>query len=215
MAHAISQRTPRHDAPPYDPSLWEGRDCAFITTLRDVYHRQQRAERQLRMSEQEVKEVLPLPVPAASHVQLLQRPTRWWSRLLALLFPRYYAQTEMTSYVLTTLSTDELVWRMHFALQAGDTNLSAVIAQELARRRVDLYEEGSVGHHRLSRSISPDSGPRVAESRHTTRGLNGNTCTKRGAQSSLFTRAGSSTGRSPESPIVIPSVLLKRPSRDA
>ncbi|KAH9600357.1 hypothetical protein LSM04_006024 [Trypanosoma melophagium] len=140
-------RTPKYDAPPYDPSLWEGKDCAFITTLKDVYHDQQRMERQLR-SETIAHDLASRQLFAPSRTQRVSRSSTLWGRLLATFFPRYYARREMADMSLAYMNNDELVNRMHFALQTGDTELSALIARELARRRARIYEkeeeEGSV-----------------------------------------------------------------------
>ncbi|CCD15480.1 unnamed protein product [Trypanosoma congolense IL3000] len=84
-----------------------------------------------------------IPAPLSSHIQLTLAPVGLWEKFLSKFFPRYYALRAMSKRDLSHLSNEELVQRMHSALQAGEGDFSAFIAQELARRRVHLYgEEG-------------------------------------------------------------------------
>ncbi|ESL10220.1 hypothetical protein TRSC58_02050 [Trypanosoma rangeli SC58] len=195
-------RSPKLDAPPYDPSLWEGKDCAFITTLRDVYHRQERMERQLQMETSAFGEAA-LPVSAASHTQLTTRPSTWWGKLLDSLFPRYYARQALANLGLGQLSNDELVNRMHFALQAGDTDISALIAKELARRRACLYEEGT-GMSSTGRNTLPTGVSLNTESRMRTK-LSGGF----GGRVSSATAPRSGTRQSTHSSFAVPEVLFQ------
>ncbi|RNF27500.1 uncharacterized protein Tco025E_00236 [Trypanosoma conorhini] len=202
-AHAEhTGRSPKLDAPPYDPSLWEGKDCAFITTLRDVYYRQERMERQLRM-ETSVVGGAALPVPAASHTQLATRPSSWWGKLLDSLFPRYYAQQALANLGFGQMSNDELVNRMHFALQAGDTDISALIAKELARRRACLYEEDTVTRS-TGRNTLPTGVSTGTESRIRTKLTGGF-----GGRVSSGTAPHSGTRPSTDSSFVVPEVLFQ------
>ncbi|ORC87117.1 uncharacterized protein TM35_000242670 [Trypanosoma theileri] len=152
-------RTPKYDAPPYDPSVWEGKDCAFISTLKDVYHDQQRMERQLR-SEAIAQDLASRPLFSPSHTQRGSRSSTLWGRLLAKLFPRYYARKEMADMSFAYMNNDELVTRMHFALQTGDTELSALIARELARRRARIYEKEEEGNININGRSSGRVGDR-------------------------------------------------------
>ncbi|EKF38459.1 hypothetical protein MOQ_001335 [Trypanosoma cruzi marinkellei] len=197
-------RSPKLDAPPYDPSLWEGKDCAFITTLKDVYHRQERMERQLRLETSAVGGTA-IQLPAASHTQMVTSPSTWWGKLLGSLFPQYYARQALANLGLGHMSNDELVNRMHFALQAGDTDLSALIAKELARRRACLYEE-EADRRSTGRDTLPLGGRLSTEPRMRTRlstGFGG-----RVSGVTLDTNTRPSTGSS----FSVPEVLFqKRP----
>lgn len=202
-------RTPRLDAPPYDPSLWEGRDCAFLTTLKDVFHEQQRRERHF-FAETLDGSVSSASLPTALYPRLVTRLSTCWRNLLAWLLPSYYAQHVLATPSLAHMSNDELVSRMHLALQAGDTDVSALIAKELARRRVRLYEEeeeevvgrGGSGKYVFGR------GNRLGASSGMPIGLStGSGIPLRGGD------ARSSTNFSTDSSFTVPDILLQRRSR--
>ncbi|CBH17925.1 hypothetical protein, conserved [Trypanosoma brucei gambiense DAL972] len=198
-------RTPKQDAPPYDPSLWEGKDCAFITVLKEAHERQQRQERHRDAQHGGVDEA-GLAAPYTSHIQLTYTPTSWWERLMLKLFPRYYALRVMANSDISRLSNEELVMRMHLALQAGDGDFSALIAQELARRRVYLYREevttvnttpggAAVRRNNYRGMGSPDEGVGIMRARYS------DSAVKQGTVSHVA-----------DSSFTVPEFLLRRPS---
>ncbi|KEG15341.1 hypothetical protein DQ04_00101080 [Trypanosoma grayi] len=206
-----TERPPRHDAPPYDPSLWEGKDCAFITTLRDVYHEQQRTERQLRSTAPAEGEVTAgWPLPTTSHTQLPSRPSTWWRNLLVKFFPRYSARQRLSSLGFEHMKNDELVNRMHFALQAGDMELSALIAQELARRRVRLYEAEEYASNRGGRSAPVAGGWFSAAPNQQAGFTSGGVESGSGGHLSRGAPTRSSMHLSADSSFMVPEVLLQK-----
>lgn len=134
------RRTPRDDAPPYDPTLWEGQDV-FYLTQRAALQREKKSldagksTLEYLSGEAAKKERSRIDEGIAAHT-LPARPTqRWWERLLSRWLP---PPPTVKPLDLRELSLDELMFRFQAALQNGDVKLSSVFAQELARRKAQL-----------------------------------------------------------------------------
>ena len=144
-------RTPKDDAPPYDPSLWEGgRDVFYLTRRAEM----QRMERRLQHSDNTIDFLVPRSgdgnngqVAAASqasqqqlstHVQLSSAPRSIWGRLLAWVLRGGGKPPAPPQLNLAALSFDELFVRFQCALQRGDVGESSNYARELARRKAKV-----------------------------------------------------------------------------
>ena len=143
--HAL--RTPQDDAPPYDPSLWEGKDCAFVTRLA----RERAAKRQADAILQESQSAaaassglflsnVQTPPPAAFGVNHTQgvsiRNRTLWEKVYNYFFP--HKEPVPLSQVVQKTSIDDLTMRLQAALSAGDVGLATIVSAELATRRVHL-----------------------------------------------------------------------------
>ncbi|CCW62330.1 unnamed protein product [Phytomonas sp. EM1] len=150
-------RTAKDDAPPYDPSLWEGRDCAYITylgrQLNDPVVRQRLAARASERGRQLASIASP-HITTDTTPPLVRPPTllegakgyggllwRWaissLVRFATSLVPSGFRHPGIPSNVsLEELSSEELLTEMQMALASGHMERSTQIARELASRRV-------------------------------------------------------------------------------
>lgn len=151
-------RTPRDDAPVYDPLLWKDTDNAYISTLAaHLMTHQTPAPPSFSpvKSSQATKPSLnkflssswnASPAEDAAerlskfHAVYSRRPTTMIGRLLQYvscrLFPRWHEDIRLGDVM--ALSTRELIDLMQLALAAGEMDQSAMLARELSRRKLAL-----------------------------------------------------------------------------
>lgn len=137
-------RTPKDDAPPHDPSLWEGgRDCFFLTRRSEL----QLLERRLQQSNDVVDQHAPkLEDPLAkqpdagatlSNIFSWQYIAEVFAQVILRRKPKAKSNEPSPAEV-AALSFDELFLRFQSALQRGDVVGSSCYAKELARRKAQV-----------------------------------------------------------------------------
>ncbi|KPA85306.1 hypothetical protein ABB37_01640 [Leptomonas pyrrhocoris] len=151
-------RTPRDDAPAYDPLLWQRTDNAYISTLAAHVMTHQPppapgcgpAERgkPTKLSLQKFLSSSWAQSPEEEAAARLSKfhgvynrvPMTMIGRLLqfvsAKLFPWWHEGVSPTD--VASLSTNELIHLMQLALAAGEVERSAMLARELSRRKLAL-----------------------------------------------------------------------------
>jgi hypothetical protein len=158
-------RTPKDDAPPYDPSLWEGgRDCFFLTRRTEL----QLLERRLQQSNDAVDQHAPKLEDVTKKSVTPAGPSKSmfsWEYIaevfaqVILRRPPKPKVTGPTAAEVAALSFDELFLRFQSALQRGDVVESSCYAKELAKRKAQVARapttlEGG-GDGAKSRSAAP------------------------------------------------------------
>jgi hypothetical protein len=139
IADQMAFRTPRDDAPPYDPSLWEDRDNAFITRL--VLQRSADAAAALNNTNLSAAATVPPPaqpeLAAVNHTLGASLPNRtYWDKLRNYFFP--HTEPVPLATAVRQASIEDLTLRLQAALAAGDVGLAGTVSAELATRRVHL-----------------------------------------------------------------------------
>lgn len=146
-------RTPRDDAPTYDPLLWKGTDNAYITSLAayTMTHQPPTAsapakpplQKFLASSWNSTPEEEAAARLSKFHAVYDRRPSTVLGRLLQFLssrfFPRWHEGVQPADVM--ALPTSDLIQLMQLALAAGEADRSAMLARELSRRKLALQME--------------------------------------------------------------------------
>ncbi|CBZ28532.1 conserved hypothetical protein [Leishmania mexicana MHOM/GT/2001/U1103] len=157
---AQQYRTPKDDAPEYDPLLWSNTDTSYIATLTTHAMKYQAPstsqhgglrQRGTATSKPPFTVFLSsswrtTPQEGATtqhpkfHSVYHRGPTTWPGRLLRFFAPQLYArwQGNVSAADVRQLSTKELINLMQLALSAGEVDQSAMLARELSHRKLTL-----------------------------------------------------------------------------
>ncbi|KAG5498325.1 hypothetical protein JIQ42_03131 [Leishmania sp. Namibia] len=161
---AQQHRTPKDDAPEYDPLLWSNTDNSYIATLATHAMTYQPPSTSQQGELRQRGTAAPRPPleaflssswkttpqegavarhPTKFHSVYHRGPTTWPGRLLQFVAPQLYArwQGNVSTADVRQLSTKELISLMQLALSAGEVDQSATLARELSRRKLALQME--------------------------------------------------------------------------
>lgn len=152
-------RTPRDDAPAFDPLLWKNTDNSYIATLAThaMMHQPAPAPSYAPATASQKSAKPPLksflssswaqpPGEAAAarlsrfHNVYNRRPTSWVGRVLQYISATFFSRwhEEVRPEDVAALSTTDLIHLMQLALAAGEVDRSAMLARELSRRKLAL-----------------------------------------------------------------------------
>ncbi len=137
-----SFRTPKDDAPPYDPSLWEGIDCAFVTKLAHerALERQRSDAAKLDFVTAPPPAIVTPPPQNQNHTQGVSvRNKTLWDKLMNYFFP--HKEPVSLAQAVRETTIDDLTMLLQAALSAGDVGLATTVSAELANRRVHLRSD--------------------------------------------------------------------------
>ncbi|KAK7194787.1 hypothetical protein NESM_000399000 [Novymonas esmeraldas] len=160
-APAPRYRTPKDDAPAYDPLLWRESDTSYLASLRTYAMTHSPPPARATATRHGGPPQRPPPPESfvssswtaaqphggdeaarlsRFHSVRLDAPTSWLGRLFRFMAPGLYAryQGNVTAEDVRQLPTAELIRLMQLALSAGEVDQSAMLARELSRRKLAL-----------------------------------------------------------------------------